>query len=87
MSVYMVERDLPGITMDQLASAQRAAIKTSNRFTAEGIPVRYVRSSYVPGEHRVMCLFEAESAESVERVNRAAGIPFARVIEAMDLSP
>lgn len=87
MSVYLVERDIPGVTLDQLAAAQKAAIDTSNRFSAEGTPVRYIRTAYVPGEHRVMCLFEAQSAESVERVNTAAGIPFNRVVEAMDLSP
>jgi len=31
MAVYMVERDLPGITMDQLAAAQKAAIETGKR--------------------------------------------------------
>jgi hypothetical protein len=34
-----------------------------------------------------MCLFEAQSADAVERVNTAAGIPFTRVIEALDLTP
>ncbi len=29
MPVYMVDRNLPGITLDQLAAAQKAAIETS----------------------------------------------------------
>lgn len=33
MAVYMVERDLPGVTMDQLAAAQKAAIETGQQFT------------------------------------------------------
>ena len=41
MPVYMVERELPGIEMEQLAAAQKAAIETSNQFTADGKPVRY----------------------------------------------
>ena len=41
MQVYMVERSLPGINMEQLAAAQKAAIETSIRFTAEGKAVRY----------------------------------------------
>ena len=40
MAVYMVDRSLPGITMDQLAAAQKAAIDTAKQFTAEGTPVR-----------------------------------------------
>ncbi len=87
MAVYMVERDLPGITMDQLAGAQKAAIQTSQRFTDEGKSVRYIRSTCVPGEARVMCLFEADSPERVREVNEAAQIPFTRIIEALDLTP
>jgi len=37
----MVERSLPGIEMEQLAAAQKAAIETSDRFTADGKDVRY----------------------------------------------
>ncbi|MCI0770912.1 MAG: hypothetical protein J4N94_03450, partial [Chloroflexi bacterium] len=36
MTVYMADRDLPGITLEQLAAAQKAAIETSERFTSEG---------------------------------------------------
>lgn len=87
MPVYMVERDLPGITMDQLAAAQKAAIDTGKRFTAEGKPVRYIRSTFVPEEARCMCLFEARAPEDVKAVNEAASIPFTRIVEAQDLTP
>lgn len=42
MLVYMVERHLPGVEIDQLAAAQTAAIETSNQFTASGKHVRYL---------------------------------------------
>jgi len=83
----MADRDLPGITLEQLADAQRRAIETSTRFTREGKPVRYIRSTFVPGEAHVMCLFEAPNAQRVEEVNKAANIPFVRVVEALDLTP
>jgi Protein of unknown function (DUF4242) len=87
MTVYMVDRNLPGVTLEQLAAAQKAAIETSKKFTAEGKPVRYIRSTFVPGESHCMCLFEAPSASLVKEVNEAAKIPFTRVIEAEDLTP
>lgn len=87
MGVYMADRKLPGVTIAQLADAQRAAIDTSERFTREGTPVRYLRSTFVPGEDHVMCLFEARDADAVKAVNEAAGIPFNRIIEAHDLTP
>lgn len=87
MAVYMVERDLPGITIEQLAAAQRAAVATSERFTAAGKPVRYIRSTFVPEEARCLCLFEAPDPVSVREVNESAGLPFQRVVEALDLRP
>ena len=87
MAVYMVERDLQGITMPQLAGAQQAAITTARRFTADGTPVRYIRSTFVPGEARCMCLFDASSADDVKKVNEAAQLPFTRIVEALDLTP
>ncbi len=87
MAIYMVERELPGITNEQLAGAQQAAIASSQKSTTSGNPVRYVRSTFVPGEDRCMCLFEAGSAAAVRDVNEAAGLPFSRIVEAMDLTP
>lgn len=87
MPVYMVERDLPGITMDQLGAAQKAAIDTTEQFTNEGKNVRYIRTAFVPGEARAMCMFQADNPDLVREANEAAGIPFTRIVEAMDLSP
>lgn len=87
MAVYMVERELPGITDEQLAGAQRAAITSAQRSTTSGTPVRYIRSTFVPGEARLMCLFEAASPDAVRDVNESAGLPFTRIVGAMDLTP
>ena len=87
MAIYMVERNLPGITMEQLAAAQKAAIETGKRMSAEGKNVRYIRSTFVPGEARCMCLFEAANPQLVKEANETAKIPFVRIVEAMDLTP
>jgi hypothetical protein len=87
MSVYMVERDLPGISMEQPAAAQRAAIETSKDFSSKGKAVRYIRSTFVPGEDHCMCLFEASNEGLVKEVNDTAKIPYKRVVKALDLTP
>jgi hypothetical protein len=87
MPVYLVDRDLPGVTHEQLAAAQQAAIDTSRRHSEAGTKVRYIRSTFVPGEARCMCLFEADSSDIVRDVNDAAKIPYSRIVEALDLSP
>lgn len=87
MAVYMVDRDLPGITNAQLAAAQKAAIETGERLTAAGKSVRYIRSMFVPSEAHCMCLFEAANPELVKELNDEAKIPYTRVVEAADLTP
>jgi len=87
MAVYMVERELPGITLEQLAAAQQAAIRTGEEMSGAGTLVRYIRTTFVPGENRCLCLFEAESPEPVQQLNDRAGIPYTRIVEALDLTP
>ena len=87
MTVFMVERDLKGISMEELAAAQKRAISSSQKFTEDGKEVRYIRSTFVPGEDRSMCLFEATDTATVEAVNKDAEIPFIRIVEALDLTP
>jgi muconolactone delta-isomerase len=83
----LVDRDLPRITSDGLAALQRAEISASQRLTAAGQQVRYLRSVFIPGEARCMCLFEAEDEAAVATLNQAAGLPFTRIVEALDLTP
>lgn len=87
MSVYMVERNLKGISMDNLAGAQKAAIATAAEMRGGGEQVRYIRSTFAPEDGRCMCLFEAENADQVRRLNDSAGLPYERVVEALDLTP
>jgi hypothetical protein len=88
MAVYLVERSLmKGTTMDELGVAQKSAIETGKKMTASGKKVRYIRSTFVPDEARCLCLFEATGPELVKELNEQAKIPFARIVEAMDLTP
>jgi hypothetical protein len=87
MSVFMVERELAGIAMDDLAGAQKAAIGKAEEMRQNGCDVRYIRTTFVPEDGRCMCLFEASSADQVKRLNDEAGLPYSRVVPALDLTP
>jgi hypothetical protein len=87
MPIYLVDRSLPGITMNQLVLMQKSAIETSQRFTKEGKSVRYIRSMFVPREAHCMCVFEAANSAFVKEVNEAANLPFNSIVEALDLTP
>jgi hypothetical protein len=87
MQVYMVERSLKGISMDQLGAAQQAAIRTAADMSTQGTPIRYIRSTFVPESGQCMCLFSADNAEQVKQLNDTAKIPYTRVVGALDLTP
>ncbi len=87
MTVYMVERNLKGISMNDLAGAQKAAIAKAGEMRAGGTPINYIRSTFAPEDGRCMCLFEAESEGQVKKLNDDAGLPYDRVVPALDLTP
>lgn len=87
MPIFAVHRKLPGITMEDLGNAQKAAINTSNRFTEEGTSVKYIRSNFYPSDCNCTCLFEAGNAEDVKKVNEEASLPFESIKEVLDLAP
>jgi hypothetical protein len=86
MTKYLVERHLPGITPDQLTAAADAAKSTSAAMEREGTPVRYLRSTFLPGEEKCFCLFEGPSKDAVRTANERAQLPYERVVEAMHIA-
>src|SRR5262249_10313599 len=56
--LYLVEHDLRGLSLPQLASVHRALGEAVRRELRRGSPIRYVQRIDVPEEHRCLCLFE-----------------------------
>jgi hypothetical protein len=46
-----------------------------------------LRSTFIPDEARCLCLFEATDEGVVAAVNDVAGLPFTRIVVALDLTP
>ena len=87
MSVYMVERDLKGISMEALGGAQKAAISKAAEMSSAGTAIKYLRSTFAPEDGRCMCLFDAKSDADVKRLNDDASLPYNRIVPALDLTP
>ena len=87
MTTFAVKRSLPGITMEQLGDAQKAAIETSESMTNEGTAVKYIRSNFYPDNASCTCLFEADSVDAVKEVNERTSIPYDEIAEVLDLVP
>ena len=82
---YLVERYVPGATQDDLAAAAARVAAAAAELSADGICVRYLGSSFVPGEETCFCEFEAASSEAVEWANERAGLAFAQILPAVRL--
>lgn len=87
MTTYMVERSLKGISAEDLGAAQKVAIAKAAEMRAGGSDVRYIRSTFAPTDGRCLCLFAAGTEAEVKRLNDEAGLPYDRVVEALDLTP
>jgi hypothetical protein len=85
MRVYLVERELAGVTMARLAQVLEAEARSAAEASATGHRVRYLRSIFVPQDARCFCLFEAEDETLVRAVNQHAHLSFTRIVEALDL--
>ena len=69
------------------AAAERGAGGTrraAEDMAGEGIPVRLVRSIFVPEDETCLLLVEAPTADAVREVARRAGLAFERIARAAD---
>jgi len=80
---FMVERYVPGgVGGEEFAAAVQRAAAAADAMTAQGVPVRYLGSIYVPEEECSFCCFEARDAAAVREVNDRAGAAYWRVVQA-----
>lgn len=87
MSKFIVERNLPGITPEQLQAAGVRAKTCCEEMASEGTEVLWHRSFFLPESEKTFCLFEAPSRELVAEANRRAKIPYERIHEAAEMTP
>jgi hypothetical protein len=85
VALFLVFRDLPGVTRDQYRAAQRAAADAARRASQAGCAVSYMGGFFLAGTGRAICIFLAGSAADVSAVNEQAGVPATDIVEAIDL--
>ena len=84
MPTFAVTRHLPGLTTAQLSLVRRALQEATRLVTADGAPVRYLRSTRVPVRNECLCLFRAQTLAAVTRADEIAHISFHSIDEALD---
>jgi hypothetical protein len=87
MPLFVALRTLPGVTPDALAGAGARVKTCAAGMRSEGTEVRWLRSFFLPGSSQTHCYFEGPNPQSVEELNRRAGVPFERVVEVAEMTP
>jgi hypothetical protein len=85
METWLVERYLPGTTEEQVDAAASRLAEASHALAAKGSALRYRGMTFVAAEEYCVCRFDSGSIEDVRRVCEAAGISYARIVEAKEL--
>jgi hypothetical protein len=77
MPRYIIERDVEGLRLDDLAEAG----KKSNEVLAGMQGVTWIRSYVSEAEGKIYCEYEAPDKDAVREHARLAGIPANRITE------
>jgi hypothetical protein len=83
---YLVEVYLPRSRAHEAHASARRARAATEAPVHEGVPIRYVRTTYLPDGETCFHVFEAASADVVEEAGRRAGLGRARVVPAVESS-
>ena len=79
---YLVEVYVPRLGEDELQRAAERARSAAEEMSREGIPLRFIRSVFIPEDETCFWLYEGPSAAAVGEASRRAAISFERVVEA-----
>ncbi len=86
MPSYLVEAYMPRSHAQEAQAAGRRARAAAEKLSREGVPIHYVRTTFLPDDETCFHLFEAASAEAVEEASSRAELGRARVIPAIEAS-
>lgn len=79
---------MPTYLVESYAASSEAALNDARdraRRTAElGFGVRYLRTTFFPGDETILHLFEAPSVEALDEAGRLTALPFERIVEAVE---
>ena len=84
MASYLVETYVPGTQAQDVRAAGRRARAAARELSRNGVSVRYIRTTLLPGDETCFHLFEATSHEAVAEACRLAGIEAPRIVPAVE---
>ncbi|MGH3041253.1 MAG: nickel-binding protein [Gaiellaceae bacterium] len=81
---YLMESYLPKHQLVEREQTVARVRRAARAVSLEGIPVRYLRSIFIPADETCFHLFEGPSAEAIEEVSRHAALEYERIVEVFE---
>jgi hypothetical protein len=81
---YLVETYVPGAQALDARAAGRRVRLAARHLSREGVSVRYVRTTLLPGDETCFHVFEAASHDAVADACRLAGLETVRIVPAVE---
>lgn len=85
LATFLVEHYWPGVTGAEFEAAALRVRAAAEAMAHEGRRVRYLHSTFVPGDESAYCVFEAESGAEVDEAYARAGVEFERLLPAVEM--
>jgi hypothetical protein len=85
MTEFLLELYVPKANCAADASTSERFSRAAAELTAEGKPVRLVRSIFVPEDETCFLLVKSSVVENVRETARRAALPFEHVVETADI--
>ena len=86
MPSYLVEVYMPRSRAHEARATAGRARAAADELSREGMPVRYVRTTFLPDDETCLHLLEAETAEGVEAASSRAEMGRARIVRSFEAS-
>jgi hypothetical protein len=87
MPSYLVEVYVPRSRAREARAAGRRARAAAEQLAREGVPVRYIRATYLPDDETCFHFFEAPTRAAVEEVSRRAALGRVRIVAVIEAPP
>ena len=81
---FLVETYVPATQAQDARRAGRRMRAAARTLSREGIPVRYVRTTLLPGDETCFHILAADSRDAVAAACRLAGLEGARIVDAVE---
>jgi hypothetical protein len=86
VATYVVEMYVSRARAGERSKLDRRPRTAAESISAEGVPVLYVRSVFLPEDEICLLFFDAPTREAVVEVARRAALTYERLVEATERS-